>query len=255
MSETHPGDDLIALALDDLHPRERTAAVEHLLACPKCREEYDAVAATVENTLVAAPAVGPPPGFEKRVLAALGVGASTVPSEPVLQPVQQPVQPPAVQRPRASAGKHLGTRSRRSLGPVHGQWLAVAASAVLGLALGAGVTHALQDDSAPNPPSASNRPAKPPGSQLSMKDGTVVGAVTTSSVGAKQVYVVTVSSGPVGMRYKCQLRLQDGRIVPAGRVLLNSQSAVWVLPAQPKAVKLELIARDGKGPLWSTARL
>jgi len=138
---------------------------------------------------------------------------------------------------------------------VHGQWLLVAASAVLGLALGAGVTHALQDDSAPSAPSASNRPAKTPGSELSKQDGTVVGAVTTSSVGGKQVYVVTVSSGPVGMRYKCQLRLKGGRTVPAGRVLLDSQSAVWVLPAQPKAVKLELIARDGKGPLWSTARL
>lgn len=255
MSETHPGDDLIALALDDLHPRERTAAVEHLLACPTCREEYDAVAATVENTLVAAPAVGPPPGFEKRVLAALGVGAPPVSAEPVRQQVQQPVQQPrpqsAGQRPRASAGKHLRTRSRKGLG----QWLVVAASAVIGLALGAGVTHVLQDDSAPSAPAASNPPAKPPGSELSKQDGTVVGAVTTSSVGDKQVYVVTVSSGPVGMHYKCQLRLKDGRTVPAGRVLLNSQSAVWVLPAQPKAVKLELIARDGKGPLWSTARL
>src|SRR4051794_33481652 len=162
MSETHPGDDLIALALDDLHPRERTAAVEHLLACPKCREEYDAVAATVENTLVAAPAVGPPPGFEKRVLAALGVGAPTVAAEPAQQPVRQPVQQPrrqpAGQRPRASAGKHLRKRSRRGRGPVHGQWLLVAAAAVIGLALGAGVTHVLQDDSAPSAPSAASRP-------------------------------------------------------------------------------------------------
>src|SRR3954454_3486293 len=132
MSETHPGDDLIALALDDLHPRERTAAVEHLLACPTCREEYDAVAATVENTLVAAPAVGPPPGFEKRVLAALGVSAPPVSVEPVRQPVQQSRPQPAGQRPRASAGKHLGTRSRRGLRPVHGQWLVVAAAALIG---------------------------------------------------------------------------------------------------------------------------
>src|SRR3954447_2430365 len=131
MSETHSGDDLIALALDDLHPRERTAAVEHLLACPTCREEYDAVAVTVENTLVAAPAVGPPPGFEKRVLAALGVGAPPVPAEPVQQPRRQP----AGQRSSAPAGKHLGTRSRRGRGPAHGQWLVVAASTVIGLAL------------------------------------------------------------------------------------------------------------------------
>src|SRR3954447_24338196 len=133
MSETHSGDDLIALALDDLHPRERTAAVEHLLACPTCREEYDAVAVTVENTLVAAPAVGPPPGFEKRVLAALGVGAPPVPAEPVEQPVPQPARQPAGHRSPASAGKHLEPRSRRHRGRMHGQWLVAAASAVIGL--------------------------------------------------------------------------------------------------------------------------
>src|SRR3954454_11200352 len=169
MSETHPGDDLIALALDDLHPRARTAAVEHLLACPRCREEYDAVAATVESTLVAAPAVGPPPGFEKRVLAALGVGAPPVPAEPVQQPVREPVQQPVRQpvrqpaghRSPASAGKHLEPRSRRHRGRMHGQWLVAAASAAIGLALGAAATQAFQDDAAPSAPSASIQPTKP----------------------------------------------------------------------------------------------
>src|SRR3954463_7687367 len=110
MSETHPGDDLIALALDDLHPRERTAAVEHLLACPKCREEYDAVAATVENTLVAAPAVGPPPGFGKRVFGAPGLGAPTVAAEPAQQPAQQPVRQPAQQPVRQPRRQPAGQR-------------------------------------------------------------------------------------------------------------------------------------------------
>jgi hypothetical protein len=138
---------------------------------------------------------------------------------------------------------------------MHGQWLVAAASALIGLALGAAATQAFQDDSAPSAPSASIQPTKPLGSELSKTDGTVVGAVATLSVDSKQVYVVTVSSGPVGMHYACRLRLRDGRIVPAGRVLLRSSSAVWIVPAQPKAVELRLIAKNGSGPVWSTARL
>jgi anti-sigma factor RsiW len=249
MSETHPGEDLIALALDDLHPRARAATVEHLLACPRCREEYDAVAATVEGTLLAAPAVGPPPGFEKRVLAALGVEAPADAAEPARQADRQQDRRPARQPDRRPTGKHLATRARRPRLPVRGQWLLVAAAAVIGLALGAVATHALQDDT-PSAPTAQRL-----GSQLSKVDGTVVGAVTSSSVGSEKVYVVMVSDGPVGMRYKCQLKLADGRTVAAGRVLLEKKSAVWVLPAQPQAVELVLIAHNGKGPLWSTATL
>ena len=138
---------------------------------------------------------------------------------------------------------------------MRGRWLLAAASVVVGLALGATATQAIRHDSAPSKPSASIHPARPLGSSLNKSDGTVVGAVATLSVDAKQVYVVTVSSGPVGMRYACRLRLRDGRIVPAGRFLLRSSSAVWVLPAQPRAVELRLIAKDGNGPVWSTARL
>jgi hypothetical protein len=135
------------------------------------------------------------------------------------------------------------------------QWLVVAAAAAVGLAFGAVGTSVLHGDSAGSAPTASVHPAKPLGSELSKTDGTVVGAVATLSVDAKQVYVVTVSSGPVGMHYACRLRLRDGRIVPAGRFLLRSSSAVWILPAQPRAVELRLIAKNGSGPVWSTARL
>ena len=249
MSETHPGDDLVALALDDLHPRARAVTVEHLLACPRCREEYDALAATVEGTLLAAPAVGPPPGFEKRVLAALGV-------EP---PSEAAPERPAARRlgrlpGRRSRGRHLATRPPRRRVPVRGQWLLVAAAAVVGLALGAGVTRAVLPEETSAPPSASPS-AQQLGSQLSKEDGTIVGAVTRSSVGSQDVYVVMVNDGPVGMRYKCVLRLADGRTVPAGRVHLDQRSAVWLLPASPKAVELDLIAHNGAGPLWSKATL
>jgi hypothetical protein len=167
-------------------------------------------------------------------------------------PTRQPVGQPVGQPGRARAGKHVAPRSRRHRVQLHGQWLMVAAAAVIGLALGVGATRALSNDSAP---SASVQPTKQPASQLSKTDGTVVGAVATISVDAKQVYVVTVSSGPVGMHYKCELKLRDGRLVPAARVLLRSSSAVWIVPARPKAVQLRLVAHDGDGPLWSTATL
>jgi hypothetical protein len=238
MSETHPGDDLVALALDDLDPGTRAATLEHLMACRQCREEYDALAATVESTLVAAPAVGPPPGFDTRVLAALGVDPQPSAREPA------PVAPPRRARDR---------------------WMWVAASAAVGLIIGVAATYTLVHD--PSTPSAGPSPTPSPaptytiGSDLSKLDGTVVGEVSTAFVGKKQVYVVMVHTGPVGIRYKWRFRLKDGSLVPGGRVRLNSDSAVWIVPA-PRATatkqelkNLELVANDGEGPLWSKARL
>lgn len=218
MRETHPADDLVALALDDLDPSARAATVEHLSSCQQCREEYDGIAAAIEGILVAAPAVGPPRGFEERVLAALGVEA----------PV--PVSP-----------------ARR-----RGRWALVAASAAVGLALGAGATYLLDDRASdPAPAAAPDGPAF----ELVKKDGEVVGAVAPSFVGNHQVYVVTVTSGPVGMRYRCKLVLQNGGTVPGGRWLLGSQPATWIVPGPAGATQLVLVANDGKGPVWSRASL
>lgn len=218
MHDTHPGDDLVALALDDLDPATRSVTVAHMSTCPQCREEYDAIAAAIENTLVAAPAVGPPPGFEERVLAALGV--------------------------QASAGRH-----RR----LH--WMLVAASVVVGLALGAGATYTLDQRSTSRSASAPFHGSSP-GAKLSKIDGTVVGAVTPSFVGAKRVYIVRVRTGPVGMRYVCELYLPDGSKVSGGRWQLSEQPAIWVVPAPSAQVaELVLVAHDGKGPVWSRADL
>ena len=222
MSETHPGDDLVALALDDLDPHTRAATVEHLLACPRCREEYDALAAAVEATLVAAPAVGPPPGFEKRVLAALRVEAP-------------------------SPGRERVRRSPRAV------WLLAAASALVGLALGAGATYTIEHRSAT---ASTASPGTSPGSDLKKADGTVVGTVSATFVGRKEVYVIMVRTGPVGMRYTCELKLQDGSTLPGGRWRLTDQPAVWIVPRPRAAVtQLVLVANDGKGPVWSKASL
>ena len=82
MTELHPADDLVALALGDLEPVARDHVLRHLSTCLGCRGTYDALAATVEATLAAAPQVDPPLGFEDRALAAMGIAAPAPSPEP-----------------------------------------------------------------------------------------------------------------------------------------------------------------------------
>jgi anti-sigma factor RsiW len=228
MAETHPGDDLVALALDDLDPRARTATLAHLATCARCREEYDALADTVEATLVAAPPVGPPAGFEERVLSALGIDV----------------------RPATRPAEIADRRRRRS----PARYLLVAAGTAVGLTLGAAGTYvAVHQDR----PAAAPTTTAAPGSALSTSDGAVVGAVTRSFLGGRRVYVVTVTSGPAGMPYTCELRLEDGRTVSGGRWALGAQRpALWIIPAPRAAVsQVVFVANAGAGPVWSRATL
>jgi hypothetical protein len=64
-----PTDVLVALALDELTGRDRASALGHIVACPHCREELEALTATAEQVLRLAPTAEPPPGFESAVLA------------------------------------------------------------------------------------------------------------------------------------------------------------------------------------------
>jgi hypothetical protein len=70
----HPGDELVELALGHVTGERRATLALHLLACPACRHEYDALVAAVEGVVVAAPAVDPPIGFDERALAGMGIG-------------------------------------------------------------------------------------------------------------------------------------------------------------------------------------
>ncbi|HVX18901.1 MAG TPA: hypothetical protein VHA73_12780 [Acidimicrobiales bacterium] len=54
---------------------ERAALLDHLATCGACQAEVDALAAVVDDLLLAAPAAEPPAGFESRVLNRLGPGA------------------------------------------------------------------------------------------------------------------------------------------------------------------------------------
>ena len=227
MTDVHPDDgQLLALALDDPGGGSRDSTLQHLTSCHRCRGEYDALSATVEQTLAAAPSVEPSPGFDARVLGAMGFDPSG------------PVEVPERSR-HARSGRH--------------RWQLVAASVAAGLAVGVGGSYAVSqlDDPPQQSTLAEDR------SLLETPDGDRVGSVTRTLMDGEPVYVVTVTTGPVGMNYLCLLRLEDGKqIEVADWVLHSERGETWVIdvPAQDVS-ELVMVANGGAGPVWSTARL
>ena len=61
------------LALGTVSGAERAAALDHLAGCALCRELVDQLARVADGMLAMAPVVEPPPGFESKVLARMGV--------------------------------------------------------------------------------------------------------------------------------------------------------------------------------------
>lgn len=61
------------LALGTVSGAERAGALDHLAGCAACRELVDQLSRVADSMLLLAPAVEPPPGFESKVLARMGV--------------------------------------------------------------------------------------------------------------------------------------------------------------------------------------
>src|SRR5579859_7966715 len=55
------------LAVDILPGDVRSRVLAHLAGCPSCRTTVEALSATADALLLAAPLVDPPPGFDLRV--------------------------------------------------------------------------------------------------------------------------------------------------------------------------------------------
>ena len=221
MSENHPeADVLLDLALDDVADPERDRLIAHLAICAACRREYDALRGTVEDVLPAAPRIEPGPGFDRRVLDAMGLGEKSAPAF----------------LPRRGA-QRLPRRLPR--------WLLVAAALIVGLGLGAAGTLLV-----PDPPPA----VTVAGAPLLTGEGDVVGGVSRSYVDGRVVLVVSVAEGTVGVRYSCRLRLADGTAVPAGDWTLEETDATWIvdLPAED-VTGVELVTDTGR--VWSSADL
>jgi hypothetical protein len=61
------------LALGTVAGAERARALDHLAGCATCRELVDDLAGLADRMLLLAPVIEPPPGFESKVLAQMGV--------------------------------------------------------------------------------------------------------------------------------------------------------------------------------------
>ena len=67
------------LALGSVSGAERATALDHLAGCASCRELVDQLARVADGMLHLAPVAEPPPGFESKVLARVGVRPASVP--------------------------------------------------------------------------------------------------------------------------------------------------------------------------------
>src|SRR2546430_3410851 len=102
------------LAIGIADGQERDAALRHAAICPDCRRLVAELATVVDDLLLLAPPQEPLPGFTARIMAG--------------------ISPPAAQRGRAARGAARHAPARRRWLPR----LAVAASIVAALAVGAG---------------------------------------------------------------------------------------------------------------------
>lgn len=63
------------LALGTISGAERAGALDHLAGCAACRQLVEELAGVADRMLLLAPVAEPPPGFESKVLARMGVAA------------------------------------------------------------------------------------------------------------------------------------------------------------------------------------
>jgi hypothetical protein len=223
-------DDVAAeLALGVLTGRERADAVAHMEHCDACRETIRQLSITGEELVGLLPHVEPPPGFEVRVLARIGI---PVP-EPV--PAPRPLAPrllapellapellaPEPLAPEPPAGRRVSSRR-----PLSRRLLAVAAVtlAVVGAGLGG---WGLRGVTSPAPSPATN---------------SVLSSATLFSSGQHDVGEVYYHAGASRWMYMsvdlpsglgtvtCQLRTADGRFVTVGSFWLASGSGSWAGP-------------------------
>lgn len=202
----HLADDtLVALALDDLDDGARTAALDHLRACGSCRAGYDEVRLGVEAALPAAPSLEPSPGFDERVLAAMGMSPTAALA-------------PALER-------------RRSW-----RLLPAAAALAVGLALGAGITWwALGPD---------DEVATTIGTSLTDARGAVVGSVSDGIASGEPVLVVSISEAPEDGSYTCVVTLTDGSTVDVGTWDGEGTWVVTEVDPD-QAARIEMVRDDG----------
>lgn len=217
----HPDDELVDLALGHVAAERRSALAEHLLVCPHCRAEHDALAGAVEAVVVAAPPVQPPLGFDTRTLALMGEGRGEPGGE-------------------APAAEREGGARRL---------VVVAAAIVVLLGAAASGWWVGRDD---RPTGDDDRVA----TLTTAPGGRDVGTATVTEVDGAPVLVVGLVEGQPGATYTCRMRFADGSTLDTDPWYAGP-AAGWLVPLPSERGPLtgiELLPPGSDTP-WSTADL
>jgi anti-sigma factor RsiW len=209
------------LALGVLTGRERADALAHLERCDACRETVRQFATTGEGLLGLLPAVEPPPGFESRVLARIGVAMPDPAAGGTAAPAGRAAGravPAHARRARQTAGRPAGrpARGRRALAAAA---VAVAAAAGLG---GWALRGAVAP---PGPgPAAARTPLR--SAPLVSAGRRTVGEVFYYGSGQPWMYM-TVDLASGNGTVTCELRGPGGRYTAVGTFRISGGYGSW----------------------------
>jgi hypothetical protein len=217
------------LAIGIADGQERDAALRHAATCPGCRRLVAELSSVVEDLLLLAPSHEPPPGFAARTLAR--------------------ISPPAARRRRA-------TRPGAQHFPAGRRWLprlAVAASIIAALAVGAGTVY--QGTSADRRLADSYRAVLAQGHGSFFTAAPVRGPTGTAGTvfgyqGHPSWLWATVHlPNANAQRFDVQLITRDGRHLPAGTAVLGGTHDTWAaqIPMNlTNLAQLRFVAADGQ---------
>jgi Putative zinc-finger len=199
------------LALGIAAGEERDAALRHLSGCPACRQLVSELSSVSDELLLLAPEREPPPGFQSRVLEAIG--------EPE-RPRRRWALPRVWRGAPSRGGLSLGRR-----------WAVVAAAAVLVAALGGGSVFLA---TAPDRQLADNYRAV-----LSEGQGSAFAAAPLQGPGGRAgtvfgyqgqppwMVVTTRPSTPQSGPLRVQALTRDGRYLALGTAVLGGANRAW----------------------------
>jgi hypothetical protein len=196
------------LAIGIADGQDRDAALRHAATCPDCRQLVSELSSVVDDLLLLAPSHEPPPGFAARTVAR--------------------ISPPAARRRR------WATRPAARHTPAVRRWLprlAVAASVVAALAVGAGAVY--QGTSADRQLAGSYRAVLAQGHGSFFAAAPLDGPTGTAGTvfgyqGSPSWLFATVHlPRPGTQRFDVQLITRDGRHLSLGSAVLGGTWSTW----------------------------
>jgi len=216
------------LAIGIADGQQRDAALRHAATCPGCRRLVSELSSVVDDLLLLAPSQEPPSGFATRTLAR--------------------ISPPTARRRAARPGaRHL---------PAGRRWLprlAVAASIIVALAVGAGTVYQAT--------SADRRLADSYRSVLTQGQGSFFAAAPVRGPTGRAGTLFGYQGNPSWLwatvhmpdaraqRFDVQLITRDGRHLPAGTAVLGGARQTWaaLIPVNlTNVTQVQFVAAGGQ---------